>query len=290
MAKYNRRRNKKRGQQVQRQLVMGTGILILAIATIVGYNVQSANKEEPKVKETSAKVEDNIEKTPEAETQKKDTLQQRIDKVKANATTLNYPPNVIELLNKNTETIQFVENYGEKKDNPCPDTIGTNLEKGQIPLLLQWDERWGYAPYGTSIIAVSGCGPTCMSMVVAGLTGDASVTPDKVAAYGSANGYVDEENNTLWRFMQEAPANWNVKARELPLVESMVQAELQAGHPIICSVTEGDFTTSGHFIVLTGYNNGTVTVNDPFSNKNSAKLWTFSAIQDQIKAMWVYSL
>lgn len=290
MANYNRRKNMKRGQQVQRQLVMGTGILILAIATIVGYNVQSANKEEPKVKETSAKVEDNIEKTSEAETQKKDTLQQRIDKVKANATTLNYPPNVIELLNKNTETIQFVENYGEKKDNPCPDTIGTNLEKGQIPLLLQWDERWGYAPYGTSIIAVSGCGPTCMSMVVAGLTGDASVTPDKVAAYGSANGYVDEENNTLWRFMQEAPANWNVKARELPLIESQVQTELQAGHPIICSVTEGDFTTLGHFIVLTGYNNGTVTVNDPFSNKNSAKLWTFSAIQDQIKAMWVYSL
>ncbi|MFR3386435.1 MAG: hypothetical protein ACLTST_08525 [Lachnospiraceae bacterium] len=30
------------------------------------------------------------------------------------------------------------------------------MPKGEIPLLLQWDERWGYAPYGKSIV-VSGC-------------------------------------------------------------------------------------------------------------------------------------
>ncbi len=54
---------------------------------------------------------------------------------------------------------------------------------------MQWDERWGYAPYGTSIVAASGCGPTCMAMVAAGLNQDASITPAKVAAYGTEHGY-----------------------------------------------------------------------------------------------------
>lgn len=34
----------------------------------------------------------------------------------------------------------------------------------------------------------------------------------KVAAYGTEHGYVDEENNTYWRFMDEAGANWNLNS------------------------------------------------------------------------------
>ena len=41
--------------------------------------------------------------------------------------------------------------------------------------------------------------------------------------------------------------------------------------------------------VLTGYENGTVTVNDPFSIKNTNTAWTFANIKDQIKAMWTFS-
>lgn len=51
----------------------------------------------------------------------------------------------------------------------------------------------------------------------------------------------------------------------------------------------GDFTKIGHFIVLTGYENGNVKVNDPFSIKNSKATWVFANIKDQIKAMWVFS-
>lgn len=154
---------------------------------------------------------------------------------------------------------------------------------------MQWDERWGYAPYGTSIVAASGCGPTCMAMVAAGLNQDASITPAKVAAYGTEHGYVDEENNTYWRFMDEAGANWNLNSTAGLLSEEQVALELSQGHPIICSVGPGDFTKIGHFIVLTGYENGNVKVNDPFSIKNSKATWVFANIKDQIKAMWVFS-
>lgn len=285
--------NRRRRQQVRRQLVILGGFVVLIAATVIGFSTQRSKKDEALA---AAKIEEKEEQKDEQKTEHKntepeeETAAERLARVKKQASAAGYPKGVIELLSKNEETVQFVEEYEKKKDAPYADNIGAGFVKGQIPPLLQWDERWGYAPYGTSIIAVSGCGPTCLSMVVSGLTGDWSVTPAKVAAYGTENGYVDEENNTYWRFMEEAPANWNVSVKELPLVEQQIAAELQAGHPVICSVGPGDFTDNGHFIVLTGYNNGEVTINDPFSRKNSSRTWKFSEIQDQIAAMWVYSL
>lgn len=53
---------------------------------------------------------------------------------------------------------------------PLPKAFGDDFVTGEIPALIQWDERWGYAPYGSeTIIAVSGCGPTALSMVISGL-------------------------------------------------------------------------------------------------------------------------
>ena len=82
-----------------------------------------------------------------------------------------YPEQLIELLQNNEETADFVFDYPEKKDTAPADTVG-EVVQGQVPLLLQWDERWGYAFYADDMIAVNGCGPTAIAMVAAGLTGD----------------------------------------------------------------------------------------------------------------------
>ena len=158
-----------------------------------------------------------------------------------------------------------------------------------IPEILQWDERWGYSPYGTSIIAVSGCGPTCVSMLVVGITGDKTVTPSVVADYATQNHYVDENNDTTWAFMTSGVEHWGLTCRESNGNESEIAKELEAGHPVICSMRPGDFTDIGHFIILTSYNNGNVTICDPFSLENSKKSWNYSQISSQIKAVWVYS-
>ena len=283
---------RRRRRQVHRQLVIlgmiALGILIAAI----GYKFLR-EKQEKEAKE-AVRIEQEKQETlkKQAASQNKanqETEEQRLERVRTQAKERGYPAGVIELLDKNPETVDFVEDYEEKKNEPYAETIGDQLKEGEIPLLLQWDERWGYAPYGTSIVAVSGCGPTCMAMVASGLNQDPSITPDKAAAYGTEHGYVDEDNNTYWAFMKEAGKNWNLSCYEGNLTEEQVSRELVAGHPIICSVGPGDFTKIGHFIVLTGYENGSVTVNDPFSQENSDKSWKFTQIQEQIKAMWVYS-
>ena len=142
--------------------------------------------------------------------------------------------------------------YPEKKDEAPAESIG-EVKEGEIPLLIQWDERWGYIHYGDGIIANSGCGPTALAMVAAGLTGDNSITPYKIASYAGANGYYVAGSGSSWSLMTEAALNFGVAGTEIALSESSVTEELNAGHPIICSMKQGDFTTDGHFIVLTGW-------------------------------------
>ena len=57
------------------------------------------------------------------------------------------------------------------------------MEERQIPLFYQTDPRWGGNAYGDSTIAVSGCGPTCLSMVICGLTQTQDWGPASVAAF-----------------------------------------------------------------------------------------------------------
>lgn len=200
-----------------------------------------------------------------------------------------YPPELLELLAQNEETADFVRDYPDKKDAAPAETI-SSLEEGEIPLLLQWDERWGYTLYGNSLLAISGCGPTTLSMVAAGLTGDNTITPHRVAAYAEENGYYVEGSGSSWSLMTEGCRNFGVAGQELPLSENKIFSELEAGHPIICSMRPGDFTTTGHFIVLTGVDGSQIQVHDPNSKSRSRKLWDYDTLEHQINNLWSFTL
>ena len=49
----------------------------------------------------------------------------------------------------------------------------------------------------------------------------------------------------------------------------------------------GDFTSTGHYIVITGLKDGMFVVNDPNSVENSEMLWSYERIEDQIRNLWV---
>ena len=68
----------------------------------------------------------------------------------------------------------------------------------------------------------------------------------------------------------------------------MIQEALEANIPIICIMGPGDFTDGGHFIVLSGWEDGKIRINDPNSTANSEKLWTYEEIKGQIRNMWEY--
>ena len=201
-----------------------------------------------------------------------------------------YPDNVLRMVCQNEETLNFAVDYPEKKDSAPASTVG-DVTKGVIPLLIQWDRRWGYAPYGSgTIVAVSGCGPTCIAMVACGLTGRNDITPAKVASYSANNGFLTASRDTSWELMTYGAEEYGITGTELGLDEAAMANQLAAGHPIIASMGPGDFTASGHFIVLTGYADGSFTVNDPNSILRSGETWSFERLKGQIVNLWYYTV
>lgn len=201
----------------------------------------------------------------------------------------DYPRELLELALRNREALDFVLGYPEKKDSLPADSVGS-VTKGEFPLLMQWDSRWGYSSYGDGLIAFTGCGPTALSMVICGLTGDSSATPYAVAAYAQEAGYYVNGAGSSWDLMSVGCQHFGLTARELPLARSSIVSALEAGQPVICSVGPGDFTTSGHFILLTGMENGNFRVNDPNRNSTSRQLWDYDTLAPQIRNLWAFSL
>ena len=156
-----------------------------------------------------------------------------------------------------------------------------------MPLLLQWDERWGYGEYAGELMGLSGCGPTCLSMVCIQLLQDASYTPQYVAVFALENGYAVKGNGSAWSLISEGGKKLGLDVTEIPLDEGRIIRNLEVGNPIICVMGPGDFTTSGHFIVLTEYADGYVKVNDPNSPTRSQKPWKLTDIMPQMNNLWV---
>lgn len=200
-----------------------------------------------------------------------------------------YPEELLEMLSRNIDMIDFVIDYPNKKGKVYSDNIG-NVTQGNIPLLLQWDKRWGYANYGNSSVAVNGCGPTALSMVIAGLTGDNTITPYTVAQFAEKNGYYVEGSGSSWLLMIEGASYFGITGTEISLSKDVVFSTLESGIPIICSMRPGDFTTTGHFIVLTSIKNGKIQVNDPNSEQRSNQLWSYEQIEHQINNLWSFTL
>lgn len=199
----------------------------------------------------------------------------------------DYPEDLLKMLSRNLDMLDFVLDYPEKQGQVFADTIG-EVEPGEIPLLLQYDPRWGYGNYGASSVVVSGCGPACLSMVAAGLTGDDTMTPYAVAQYADQEGYYVYGAGTAWSLMSRGASHFGVEGEELPLMKSRMESALREGRPIICVVGPGDFTTSGHFIVITGMRDGKFTINDPNSTQRSNMLWDYETLEPQISNLWAF--
>lgn len=200
----------------------------------------------------------------------------------------DYPKDVLNLLYINDETIEFVLSKSEFKIPNIFVKINQKCGNGIIPRLQQWDPKWGYFKYGNNILAINGCGPTAVSMVASGLTGDKGITPIKVAKYSDASGF-HEIAGTSWNLMSDGVEKFGIKGWKIDNSKEEFEKALKNKNPIICSVGPGYFTKEGHFIVIAGLRDGKLIIYDPNSIKRSEKLWDYNDIYKQIKSAWAYS-
>lgn len=111
-------------------------------------------------------------------------------------------------------------------------------------------------------------------------------SPDKIIQFATDNNYYVPGSGSSWTLISEGGKKLGFHVTELPLDENRIRAVLEAGTPIIIVVGPGDFTTSGHFLVMTDYEDGQIRLLDPNSRTNSEVLWPYEKIQSQIKNLW----
>lgn len=170
-------------------------------------------------------------------------------------------------------------------NTPVPGPLTESLET--VPHLLQWDQRWAYLPYGTSNMLFAGCAPTSLAMVFSYLNQDPNITPYAVAQFSEQAGDFVEGVGTAHALMGDAANNWGIQFQAIAPTREMMEAELNAGNILVLSMNPGDFTRVGHFIVVTGMEDGQFKVLDPNSNKNT-RLWDPQVVADQTGFAWSY--
>lgn len=201
-----------------------------------------------------------------------------------------FTPELTKLFIKNPDAREYVLGYPEHKDDTqAGELTAQECSGGAVPLLLQWDERWGYITYGSGPIGITGCGPTCLAMAASYLNADSTCTPASVAAFSEANGYYVSGEGTKWSLMTEGSAQFGLSCEELPLWEDSMTAALSEGKVIIANMGPGDFTDAGHYIVISGYSDGLFKINDPNSPTRSARGWAYSELESQIRCLWAIS-
>ncbi len=197
-----------------------------------------------------------------------------------------YPDEVLKSLASNPEMLDYCIDF-LNSDGSVTGGITEDEKPEDHPLFLQWDKRWGYMPYGSvSTVAASGCGPSCLSMVVYYLTGDTSATVDDAASYSLEQGYYVEGVGTAWALLDTYPTLYGLKVKHPSLSEENLKNHLDKGNYLICSMRPGDFTSEGHFLVIYDYDENGFKINDPKCVYRSRLSWSYEQIKDDIKRIW----
>lgn len=200
-----------------------------------------------------------------------------------------YTPALLELAEKNPEAAGFVAAYAGATPANLKMDLTEELSPGQLPYFTQWDSRWGYNVYGSGLMGWTGCGPTVLSMVAVGLTGDGTLTPAFVADMAIRDGYCVKGDGTAWTLFSQGSKKLGLSPKELPLWEPTVRAELEAGRPVVCVVGPGHFTEYGHYILLTKADAEGYHVLDPFRPSN-CHAWSWDDFSGEIRNLWSFTV
>ena len=283
----NLRRRRRRRRKIRHSVIfLCSSIAVIVFVAVESRMIRSGDGRTNKYDvEAGNNTYDNavIENSKISEKNKIQNNQSMLDDI-MNST--QYPKQLKDLALKNEEALEFVYDYPAEHVKEHTIDLTEEASMDSVPLFVQWDKRWGYEKYSGNFFAASGCGPTTLSMVVVYLTHDREASPIAVAKYSKEAGYSVDGSGSSWTLISEGCRHYGVKAKAVALDESRMKAELDEGHPIVVNVGPGDFTDTGHFMVITGYDDEGFSINDPNSIEKSGKRWLFKNISSQIRAVW----
>ena len=196
--------------------------------------------------------------------------------------------------------VPFVRNFPKKYPADKPDLDASGIDayspspkvpQTAIPHFYQWDQRWGYTSYSADGFGLAGCGPTALSMVYQGLTGNDDLSPYDMGKLANDNGYVIYDQGTSGAFLTDMASQLGLVWWYVDNTPESIVSTLSDGCLIIANVGAGYFSTVGHYFVLAGVtDDGKIILNDPYSVTRSAQLWDPALISSESVVLYGYAL
>lgn len=161
------------------------------------------------------------------------------------------------------------------------ETIEPNTQQLNVPLILQKDPKWGkmhYGSNGTRTLAENGCAIVSLAMVDAFLSGK-EITPQDVLDWAGQDYYVHNQG-TSWQIFYDYALDHGLTFLNHGANFATAMNAVAEGEIVIASVEPGYFTEVGHILVIRGYEDGYVWVNDP--NDDPEKMFSVQPIDEQV--------
>lgn len=165
---------------------------------------------------------------------------------------------------------------------------------------LQTDPRWGSLDYSApgekTTIRASGCGPTAMAMVLATWS-DKLVTPATECAWALAHGFKAPHSGTYYGYFVLAGARYGLRVRQINAVNiygnsksahhETAQRAIESGHLVIACMGKGNWTSSGHYVLVWDIQGDTIYINDPASTLARRTRGSYALFKTQVKYYWI---
>ena len=129
----------------------------------------------------------------------------------------------------------------------------------------QSDSRWGSHKYASSqypngTIKSSGCGPTCAAMIISSTK--ETIFPDVMGDLSLANGF-RSSGGTSTRLFPFVCEKWGLPYEQIHSSYTALE-KIKDGYFVVFLVSEGLWTTGGHFILGVGYDGDKIEIYDPY--------------------------
>lgn len=194
---------------------------------------------------------------------------------------------LLELAAEEPSSREFVKSALESYPSDAEGDLGSEPSQNGFPLLMQWDPRWALVEYSSAPMGLSGCAPTTLSMLYSGLTGKTDMTPADMAELSRELGCMDETEGTYAELFEQAAPILGLDVRRIPVDRRTLLDALESGACVVCNVGAGDFTDGGHFLLIVGVEeDGSLRINDPFSESNSSVSWDVDRILGQTMGLY----
>lgn len=188
----------------------------------------------------------------------------------------NKKPSVIK-----KKTVKKAENESDNKDGNYIDGVSfMSGSFGKIYYYNQCEEPYAshsYGGYGT--MCGYGCGPTALAIVISSLydkTIDAIEVNDYLCSSGGCSG-----DGTYHAAITSTAEHYGLNVNKTGDTQAVIDALGTGDALVIAIMCPGHFTTSGHFITLTGVtSDGKVTVADPASRSRSTD-WDYNIVVEE---------